>query len=233
MSSVNSYFAALGASTIVTSVELALRNQRHPFNDRRWKAVGWWIVVVAIDALVGFSILFGLVNTSVISPNLPHGASAWGSGVVIGFLGPLALRSPVRKSKLKDTEVPVGITYVYDAARLFSLYALDERMVRLKRKDVSRTRESWKTAGHKPFELVEELRVHVEEHERIDDDARQRIGIELENLLTLPGEDQQFDMLIKLMRRERFKAMMDDFSVRSSSAGVMSIKSSRETRTHW
>lgn len=219
MSGASSYITAFGSSAIVTSVELTLRTQRHPFNDRRSKAVGWWAAIVGIDTLIGFVILFGLVKSSVIAPNLPDGTSGWLSGIVIGVLGPLALRSPVRKSKFRDTEVAVGITYIYDAVRVFSLYALDERMVRLKRKDVSQIREFWKAARLNPFDLVEELRAHLGEHERMEDDTKQRIGNELTNLLTIPGEDQQFDMLIKLMRRERLKAMMDDFSARSSPGG--------------
>ena len=60
-------YAACGvAAAIVTSVELAFRNQRHPFGDRRFKASAWWLFVVLIDAIVGCLMLLGAVAADVV-----------------------------------------------------------------------------------------------------------------------------------------------------------------------
>jgi hypothetical protein len=155
--------------------------------------------------------MVGIVVSHVVG-KLPTDGSPMVLGGVVGLTGPLALRSPVRKSEVKGRESPMGITYLYDVARLYSLYALDERMTRLRRRDVSEMRQNWITLGWTSEVVAEEVSGHLQDYSRLDDALKSRITEEVGNALTLPQEDQRIDSLIKLLRRERFRSLIDHFS---------------------
>lgn len=206
-----SYVIAFVTASIATSAELSFRNQRHPFRDKRSKAVCWWCVIAIIDGLVSLAVLAGLTASNVVS-KVPSGSPPFVLGIVVGILGPLALRSPVRKSEVKGQESPVGITYVYDIVRLYSIYALDERMTRLKRRDVSDMRRKWAALGVTAEIVAGEIQAHLKDHDQLADDVKVRVAGEVENALTIPEEDQRLDMLIKIVRKERFRSLIDYFS---------------------
>jgi hypothetical protein len=207
-----SYVSACLAACAVTNVELLYRNQRHPFHDKRMKAVGWWVSVVAIDVLIAGALVAGLIQTNLIQPPTVTNSQVWVTGFLTGLLGPLALRSPIRKKQINEQEVSVGITYVYDIVRLNALYALDERLVRLRRRDVSELRESWKAKGIDPDAIATEIRLHLDDHARLPNESKDRIIDQITNVMTLPYEDDRIDGLIKILRAERFKSLMDDFN---------------------
>ena len=208
-----SYVACTTAAVIVTSVELAFRNQRHPFGDKNFKAVGWWLAVSIIDAAVGLLMLAGVVGVEILDPSAVSGTNKVLQGIVVGALGPLALRSPVRRTQIHDQEAQaVGITYFYDLARLRAIYALDERFVCLKRRDVVIIKDAWRCQGLDSRLVAASLHRHLNDHPHLADDQRDRIFAAAANSLTLPGEDQCMTALIKLIRQERFSSLVDELN---------------------
>lgn len=206
--------ALIGSSTLVTCVELSYRNQRHPFGDKHFKAVLWWAATVVIDAAVGLAVFVGVVTVKLTDQADIKAASGISLAVTIGVLGPLALRSPVKNSNISNKEAGVGITYVYDLVRLNALFALDERFVRLKRRDVMNRRERWQAQGINIEEILEELNRHIDDHTRMSADRREQIRENIRNVLTVPDEDVQMNGLIKLMKAERFNSLIDEFDER-------------------
>lgn len=206
--------ALSSCSTVVTCVELSYRNQRHPFGDRHFKALLWWVTLVAIDAGIGIAILFGVVAVKL--GNWPNNSLASGIwlGILIGILGPLGLRSPVKNSNVGNKRAEVGITYVYDLIRLNALFALDERFVRLRRRDVALRREHWKSLGICIDDIVNEFNRHLDDHVRMSTDHREQIREKIRIALTVPDEDTQMNGLIKLMKAERLNSLIDEFDCR-------------------
>lgn len=205
-------FSGVGAA-LITLVELSYRHQRHPLGDRRSKALGWWLLLALTDASIALGITFGLTEFDVVqlSPNasLPD----WGKGLAIGIIGPLALRSPIRTKEIRSEDAPIGITYIYDIVRLYILFAVDERMVRLRRADVTNMRTRWMNEGLSPIEVADYLRRHIEEHPQLQQHSKEEANESVRQCLTLPAEEQQMDALIKLLRANRFSSVRDHFSV--------------------
>jgi len=206
---------ALIGCFVVTSIELLYRNQRHPFGDRMQKAAAWWFCVVALDCAVAGLMLIGLLSSGNLGVNTSHDKRGWLFAALIGVLGPLALRSPIRTSEFQGKDSGVGITFVYDRARLYALYALDERLVRLRRRDVTQMRIEWMRAGLTPSLVAHEIQTHVAEYDRMEDAARERIEAQSRTCLSIPDEDDQMEALIKLLRGERLRSLIDDFSQRT------------------
>jgi hypothetical protein len=173
--SVSAVVALGAASAAVTSVELSYRNQRHPFGDRHFKAFLWWIVVVAVDAGVGIAVFFGVLTVKLAGQANFNAAKGIWLGIIIGVLGPLALRSPVKNSTISNKQTTVGITYVYDLIRLNALLALDERFVRLKRRDVTVRRERWQSCGIGVDEIVDEFQRHIDDYDRLPTERSEQI----------------------------------------------------------
>lgn len=170
--------------------------------------------MVAIDVTIGIAILFGIVSVKLAGSSEIDLAKGIWLGIILGILGPLALRSPVKKTQINNKEATVGITYVYDLARVNALYALDERFVRLKRRDVTLRRERWQSCGIDVDEIASEFNRHIDDHERMAEDRRAEIRASMENILTLPNEDLRMNGLIKLMRTARFTSLIDEFDSR-------------------
>ncbi len=173
--SVAQYVVSAAAGGSVTCVELSFRSQRHPFGDRRMKAVGWWVTVAALDSGIACAMLAGAVGAKLIDPASANQSNQIIQAILVGALGPLALRSPVRKAKVKEQESTIGITYIYDIARLYGMYALDERFVRLKRNDVQKTRVQWKLRGLDSRKVAVAIRRHLDDHDRLDSERRDEV----------------------------------------------------------
>jgi len=208
-----SYLACVGAAVVATSIELAFRNQRHPFGDKMFKAVGWWLAVAIIDAAVGLLMLAGAVGIQILDPSTVSNTNKILQGIAVGALGPLALRSPVRRTQIQDQEYQVGITYVYDVARLQATYALDERFVRLKRRDVTVKKDAWQGRGLDSSLVAAAIHRHVDDHQRLAVDQQDRVSAVTANSLTLPSEDQRMTALIKLIREARFASLIDELNM--------------------
>lgn len=205
--------AGIGAAAI-TLVELSCRNQRHPFGDRRSKALMWWILLVLSDVAIALLIAFGLQEFDVLQLRTDDKLPSWVQGLAVGALGPLALRSPIRTKEIRSEQAPIGITYVYDIVRLYIFFAVDERMVRLRRADVTGLRQRWMRGGTTAIEIAEYLGRHVEEHPQLQAEAKEEASEAIRKCLTLPSEEQQMDALIKLLRARRFSSVRDHFTIR-------------------
>jgi hypothetical protein len=139
------------------------------------------------------------------------GASPVLVGAIVGLVGPLALRSQITTKKIAGKESPVGITYIYDVARINALYALDERMVRLRRRDVRQKRHKWLELGLDAEIVAREFIRHVDDHERIPEERRQALKDQAQAALEVRGDEGlRMDGMIKLLRRERFGALIDE-----------------------
>lgn len=205
-----SYLACGSAAVVVTSIELACRNQRHPFGDRKFKAAGWWLAVAIIDVAVALLTLAGAVSIEILDPSVVSNSNKILQGIAVGVFGPLALRSPVRKTQVHDHDTQVGVTYVYDVARLYAAYALDDRFVQLKRRDVVAMKGAWLRRGLDSRLVAAAIQRHLNDHERLEVNQRERVVKAVENSLTLPSEDQCMIALIKLIRQERFASLVDE-----------------------
>lgn len=212
--SVLAVLALVITSVVVTCIELSYRNQRHPFGDKRLKAILWWVAIATVDAAVGIAVFFGVASVKLASDTSLKTANGVWLGIIIGVLGPLALRSPVKSSSIANKQATVGITYVYDLVRLNALFALDERFIRLKRRDVTARRMRWQSQGLSVDEIVIELNRHIDDHEHMMPDRREQIRESIRNVLTVPDEDVQINGLIKLMKAERFNSLIDEFDER-------------------
>lgn len=212
--------AGAGAACI-TLVELAYRNQRHPFGDRKQKALLWWLSLIAIDSLLAAGIVFGLSEFEVLRIAPETVLPAWAQGLVMGALGPLALRSPIRTKEIRNEQASIGLTYIYDIVRLYIFFAVDERMVRLRRADVTDLRLRWMGGGVGVDDVADYLRKHIDDHPQLPEEAKEETREAVKQSLTLPTEEQQVDALIKLLRARRFSSVRDHFTDLSerSSAG--------------
>lgn len=210
---------AATAAFLVSTVELAFRNQRHPFGDLRNKALWWWIVVAATDAAVAVLVNLGFTGAAGLPKSNAQGNPLI-AAVLVGVLGPLALRSPIRKKEVAGRETGVGITYVYDVIRLASLRALDERLVRLRRLDVDKRCATWTGAGILPEEVWVAIEAHVEEYQQLEPGAREEILSGVAVCQSFPTDAQQMESLIKLMRQNRLQSLIDEFSARARSVSA-------------
>lgn len=210
---------AAASAAFVTCVELAYRQQRHPFGDRRHKALAWWAAVVTIDGIISVALLLGLVATDAVA--MPDDKlNSLAKAAVLGILGPLALRSPIRKTKIDGEDEQVGITYIYDKVRYQALYALDERLVRLRRVDVRSIRVRWIAAGVQPQTVADELLRHLEEYRHLPDDIRQQAADATTAALSFPTDEAQLEAIIKILRTYRFRSLIDHFSSYTSPQGA-------------
>ena len=200
------------SSAVITVVELVCRNQRHPFGDRLNKALFWWLLLALLDAALAMAIVAGVAEADILALAPEAELPSWWQGVIIGAVGPLALRSPIRTKKIRNEDAPIGVTYVYDIARIYIFFAVDERMVRLRRSDVTDLRVRWITGGVIVADVAEYLRKHVEEHPQLSLEAKEEVSEAVGQCQTLPTEEQQMDGLIKLLRSRRFSAVRDHFT---------------------
>lgn len=204
------------ASLAVTTLELLYRNQRPPWGDRKSKAVGWWLAVLAIDVAVAIAMIWGLVAADVLNRKPTSQAPGWVVPALVGALGPLSLRSPIRRREIAGQESGVGITVLYDVARVSALYALDERLTRLRRRDVSQMGSRWHEAGLEPEVIAIEIREHIWDHPRLSEEQRERIESGVSTCMSFPTDIAQLEALIKLLRSERLSSLIDEFDERSA-----------------
>jgi hypothetical protein len=200
---------ATAGALVVTNLELAFRSGRHPFGDSKQKALGWWLAVAFIDSCVAALLAAGItaLPASVEIPQAGGGNATLPA--LMGVLGPLALRSPIRRAAIDDRESPIGITYLYDVVRVKALYALDDRMTWLVRSDVRRTCAQLVEAGHSPSALAKVIREHAADHRGLDGTQRDAVEASVSEVLALPPR-LQMSALIKVARKYRFKAVLDN-----------------------
>lgn len=203
------------AVIVVTSIELAFRYQRLPLGDDRCKAIWWWITVAIMDMIVGFLVFYGFIAAGILQKyglNINSNKNdPLAVGAVIGLIGPLALRSQVATKKIAGKDSPVGITYVYDVVRINALYALDERMVRLKRRDVRERRYKWITLGLDAEIVAAEFLHHLDDHEHISEDRLEMLKSHISLILDVRDDESvRLDAIIKFLKKERFGALVDE-----------------------
>ncbi|MFJ9780651.1 hypothetical protein ACIRSS_13775 [Amycolatopsis sp. NPDC101161] len=176
--------------------------------------------MVLVDYIAASLLMLGYAKVAAVDNVTKGNVSEIVAGLAVGLLGPLALRSPVKRSEVKGKSVSVGFTYLYDVARLNAVFALDERMVRLRRQDLNVIRGRWMAAGLLPAGIAEEVVRHAKEMPSIDEADKKRIGKEVASVLTLPDEEEKFNMLITILRNERFRSIIDHYNDLAKSSVV-------------
>jgi hypothetical protein len=203
------YAAAVVAAAVVTIVLLAQRHGRGPFGE--WKACAWWSAICLVDGLVAALCLAGVFGVKAAAL---HGTSGFARAVSIGLLGPLGLRSPVGKRRIRGRVESVGPTFIYDAARVPMEQALDERMTRLKRGDRNRWAKALADQGWDSNSFANRIAEHLEELDNREERDLERIREQLQSALTMPDEPRKMKALINVAMKEHFSFVLQDCSER-------------------
>ncbi|WP_163188656.1 hypothetical protein [Cellulosimicrobium sp. SL-1] len=198
--------SAAAAAILVTFFELYERSQAHAFSRSRWRGLTSAVMVALLDGLVAALVATGFVLPAAMA--IPSGAKGLIYGVLCGVLGPLALRSPVRKVEKGDAVESVGITYVYDRARGRLLYSYDERMAWSIRREVAALRQSLVSRGVTPHQFASEIIEHSAHHAGLTEELRAEIRTGVERSLRLRTDELRLDSLLKLARERRFVSLL-------------------------
>jgi hypothetical protein len=176
------YAAAAVCAAVVTSVQLAFRHQRSPLGRRRWRALGWWMLLIAIDAVVG------IVAVKLASETGHHSAGDFAGWITIGVLAPLGLRSPVwRKRLIANREVEPGLTVVYDATRTWCAVGLDDQMGEIRRRHRDHRVQQVVGQGWHDGEILAAIEGHLDQFK--DTPAAEVRRIRETAYLALTGDD--------------------------------------------
>lgn len=198
---VGQYVAAAAAAVAASCVLLWNRHRRTPFGEKR--AIAWWVAIAALDAFAAALCLAGIFGLKV------EGQSGVARAIVIGVLGPLALRSPVGTRRIRGRIEAVGPTLVYDLARKPMDQELDERMTRLKRKDVRKWRDALAATGWTSTIFASRLREHVADLPARDTRDVQRIEERIVAALTVPTEAGKMKALLNVALNEHFTGLLE------------------------
>ena len=205
------YAVAALVAVAVSSALLWQRHRRGPFGER--KATLWWAGVVALDAgvaLLCFLGVFGLQGADL------EGTSGALRAAGIGALGPLGLRSPVGKRRIRGKSEAVGPTFVYDAVRVRMEQELEERMTRLRRRDRERRTAALEQQGWDASSFANRLDEHLtdlSDGTTWDPQDLQRLRTRCKATETVPFEDRM-KALLDIAIRERFTGLLEDCSER-------------------
>jgi hypothetical protein len=212
---VAAYVAACIVAGLAASIYLHQKHGRHPMGDERGVAVRWWTSLVALDIGVAAGLLTG--TFTVVSLEHLQGSAGVARGLAIGLFGPLALRSPVREVRIGGRSETVGITYLYDRARIFLERGLDERITRLRRADRKSVVEEIERTNWDSTSLRGRLDEHLDDRKTLHPADRERIERKIISAMTLPA-DQRLSGLVKVILDERFTGLLDDLKAAAPTA---------------
>lgn len=161
-----------GAAVAFVIGWLVLKQQffRVPFRD--WRALGLWLLVIALDvgayALAAGGYVWG--------HGVPHArASTFIGAIFLGAAVPLALRSPVRESAVRGRNRQVGVTWIYDWLKALFEDPLDGRIAVLRRSEERDWEKKLNDAGWTSEGLIGELKQHLDHLQRRSEADRKTI----------------------------------------------------------
>ena len=187
------YVAAGLAAAVTSTAQLLADHGRLPYGNNSLRAIGWWLLILALDGLVAVGATRGIVPIADMGTVNASGAAR---AVLVGVLAPLALRSPIRKASVAGSPEPVGVTYVYDVVRIRLEWALDERMTRLRRVDSKTAIKALADKGWTGRTLGPEIIRHVKSRRKMEPDSVSAIIQSVYSSQTLPTEPEQLEGLV-------------------------------------
>jgi hypothetical protein len=201
--------AAAAAAGVTAHILLSQSHRRHPLWDKR--GVGWWVALVVLDMGVAVGLLLGVLGPV---DNL-DGAAGVARALAVGVVGPLGLRTPVRRTRIRGRSVVGGFTVIYDWMRIPMDQHLEERIIRLRREDRARVYDRMTAQGWTAPSFARRLEEHLGDlqHNRDPGDLSQ-ITKSFVAALTVPTEPEQLLGLIKVAIEERFSGPIEDCSAR-------------------
>lgn len=200
--------AAFVAALVATSAELRWEHDRFPVGTSAGSAFGFWALLVAIDGVVAVLAVLTVLDVQVDV----QGAEGIFRAAVVGLVGPLGLRSPVRRASVGGTQQSVGVTYVYDLLRYRVDWVLDERMTRLRRRDVAQSSNALISRGLLSKDAADLVSRHIRSRRRLTPVEMQDIQDGLEASLTLPSEDDRMEALVNVLHRHRLHGILKELS---------------------
>jgi hypothetical protein len=193
---------------LVTVAELAWEHGRLPYGRGSGTAIYLWMAIIGLDVLVAVGVVTTVLTVEIGAPDVGGNVGA----AFIGLLAPLGLRSPVRRANVSGSEQEVGITYVYDVARYRLDWALDERMTRLRRRDITRVVAKCVAAGVDSVDLARRIRSHVDERRKLGEAEAAEINAGVSASLTLPTEGNRIEGLVNVLYRNRLRGLLSDLT---------------------
>jgi hypothetical protein len=206
------YALAALVAAAVSSGLLWQRHRRGPFGGL--KATLWWGGIMTMDGTVAALCLAGAFGVQAAALEGTSGAIR---AAAIGLLGPLGLRSPVGKRRIRGRIENVGPTYIYDVARVTMEQELYERMTRLRRADRVERTAALDKSGWDSQSLANRLEEHFDQ--MADDHARdprdiQSLRKRVDLALTPPDEMSKMKALVDLAVKEHFWAVLEECAER-------------------
>jgi hypothetical protein len=192
----------IGAAVAACISSIAIRAAlgRHPFGDRRARALLLWLSVVGVDVAAFALFAGGYAAVEGVAPLRSASLVGW---ALAGAAVPLALRSPIREAEVAGTTRGVGITYVYDWVRAQLEVRLDGRLTELRRRD-DRTAVQRLRANGVDFEALKgDIVEHFDEAQRLSADARIRIAAAIDTAATIEDVAQAMRALVRVARENQ------------------------------
>jgi hypothetical protein len=189
----------------ISAVSLLNRFRRHPFGDRRARALLLWLSVMGVDIgafaffAAGYSVIEG------VAPLDPSSVVGW---LLAGAAVPLALRSPIRETEVAGTQRAVGITYIYDWVRAQLEVRLDGRLTELRRSDERAAVDRLVAKGLGFEQFKAELIDHFDQAQRLSAEARIGIAAAIEKASTL-DPPSNLRGLVRIARENQAGALIE------------------------
>ncbi len=199
--------AAIPAAGI-SSFLLIREHRRHPFGDARERALGWWCGLLLLDAAVAALLLTGALkldpSTQLDEIKGPLRA------LVLGVLGPLAFRSPIREKDIKHRTEGVGITFLYDVIRIAMDRRLEDRIIHLRRGDRERVYTGSQKLAWDSVSFRGRIEEHLDELRSRDKGEMEKLQASVRAAMTSDDETLRTRTLITISIREGFRALLSD-----------------------
>ncbi|MGP0100353.1 MAG: hypothetical protein ACLPUT_01860 [Solirubrobacteraceae bacterium] len=199
--------AAIPAAGI-SSFLLTREHRRHPFGDARQRALWWWCGLLFLDAAVAALLLTGALK---LDPSTQlDGIKGPLRAFVLGVLGPLAFRSPIREKDIKHRTEGVGITYLYDLIRIAMDRRLEDRIIHLRRSDRERVYTHCQKLAWDSVSFRGRIEEHLDELRSRDKGEMEKLYASVRAAMTSDDETLRIRTLITISISEGFRALLAD-----------------------
>jgi hypothetical protein len=209
------FLIVAAVAAVVTSFEIWQTYHQAPFRDTKFKALLWWTLVALLDAGAAAVIIL-------LAPDgVGHSASAKAivAWVAVGIAVPLGMRVPIwGRLGLGRIKVDPGVTLVYDIARGWLRFNVDERMSGLVRRERTRQVAQLHQDGWTPAEILALIEATVRGRVALEPADRERIIGQAQLQVGFATPAEQLGGLLTVVRQERLSTVLDQIRERRSKA---------------